>query len=330
MAKELLHGVPPPRPLCLPIVFSLGAKVENVTPDVFRNNPTKITSALRQMRAPLRADGVTCTFDPWLEVEALGAVVRRTGDGSCSVHWPGPSPAGELPDALCAPEELAQRGRVPIACEVLRRMNAVLNRDFLLMAGVTGPMTLAVTLCGARASGDRCSGPVADAAKELASAVATQLSTAYLEAGADLLLIHEAIRLEGDTEIGEEWASLLAPAVNVTRFYEALPMVQFVDGALADRSWDRLGEIQQDCIVCVPLETAMQRQSGGRTREGAKGIALPVGPLSSENFGEEALAALRAQMSELNPAVITTTGDVPPEADLKRLTQLLGQVARAA
>ena len=64
MAKELLRGVLPSRPLFLPILFSLGARVENIPLDIFLSNPTKITSSLRQMRGHLRADGVACYFDP--------------------------------------------------------------------------------------------------------------------------------------------------------------------------------------------------------------------------------------------------------------------------
>ena len=52
----------PPRPLFLPIVFSLGAKVENVPLATFLGNPAKISSALRQTRGPLGTDGVACYF----------------------------------------------------------------------------------------------------------------------------------------------------------------------------------------------------------------------------------------------------------------------------
>ncbi len=75
IAKGLLKGIVPARPLFLPIVFSLGAKVENVPLGMFLRNPTKIASSLRQIRSHLRSDGVACYFDPYLEVEALGATL---------------------------------------------------------------------------------------------------------------------------------------------------------------------------------------------------------------------------------------------------------------
>ncbi len=72
MMKSLLQGNPQPRPLIVPIVFALGAKIENLSFRAYLDNPTKISNSLRQIRAQLRTDGVACYFDPLLEMEALG------------------------------------------------------------------------------------------------------------------------------------------------------------------------------------------------------------------------------------------------------------------
>src|SRR5713101_824443 len=93
--KGLLNGVAPPRPLFLPIVFSVAARVENVPLRAFFANPTKISNSLRQVRARLRADGVTCYFDPFLEAEALGGVLQWTSDdGPPAIQWPEASEGG--------------------------------------------------------------------------------------------------------------------------------------------------------------------------------------------------------------------------------------------
>ena len=121
--RGLLQSIAPARPLFLPIVFSLGARIENVSLRNFLTNPTKISNALRQIRSHLRSDGITCYFDPYLESEALGGVLDWKSD-AChpSLRWPQPSHDGELPEGLCEPDETAQRGRVPIAVEVIRRL----------------------------------------------------------------------------------------------------------------------------------------------------------------------------------------------------------------
>src|SRR5690348_16360808 len=144
MAKDLLQGIAPPRPLFLPIVFSLGARVENLPLRAFLTNPTRITNALRQVRGRLPADGITCYFDPYLEVESLGAELRwQSDDQQPGVCWPGPARKGELPQRLRAPEEAVKAGRISMAGEVIRRLAALLRDDTLLMAGVSGPFTLA-------------------------------------------------------------------------------------------------------------------------------------------------------------------------------------------
>src|SRR4029077_18774449 len=79
--QRLLQGIPPSRPLFLPIVFSLGARIENLPLRNFLSNPTKIASALRQIRTHLRSDGLTCYFDPFLEAEALGGALDWDAEG---------------------------------------------------------------------------------------------------------------------------------------------------------------------------------------------------------------------------------------------------------
>src|SRR6266571_2702797 len=112
MAKGFLKGELPPRPLVLPIVFSLGAKVENVSAAAFLKNPTKIASALRQMRSHLQTDGVACYFDPYLEVEALGATLEYKSEGEPpGIRWPSSAAAGKIPSGLRSPEDAAQHGR---------------------------------------------------------------------------------------------------------------------------------------------------------------------------------------------------------------------------
>ena len=145
--RGLLQSIAPARPLFLPIVFSLGARIENISLRNFLTNPTKISNALRQIRTHLRSDGITCYFDPYLEAEALGGVLDWESDARRpSLRWPQPSHDGELPEGLCAPDETAKRGRVPIAIEVIRRLKPLVRDDFLLVAGVTGPLTLAAQL----------------------------------------------------------------------------------------------------------------------------------------------------------------------------------------
>jgi hypothetical protein len=333
MAKGLLNGVLPSRPLFLPIVFSLGAKVENVPFETFLGNPTKIFSSLRQMRGHLRTDGVSCYFDPYLEVEALGATLeRRTDDQPSLIHWPQPAEAGALPEGLRSAEEAARSARVPVAAEVIRRMNSLPNRDFLLMAVVSGPMTLAARITQAVQKENLRAEDVSVDAQELAASVVTQIATTFLEAGADLILIQEEILPAFSMESCDAWANLLAPAINVTRFYEALPMLQLANERTAPGNWDMICQHQWECVVSLPLETMASRHRGGslKNSDAMLGVALPLEAFTAdESGGNDILETLRPIIADLRPAVITTAGDIPDTTDMKRLAKVLGEVPRA-
>jgi Uroporphyrinogen decarboxylase (URO-D) len=329
MTKGLLIGKAPPRPLFLPIVFSLGAKVENVPLETFLSNPTKICSALRQMRSHLGTDGVACYFDPYLELEALGARVERGSDERLpSFHWQSEATRGEIPQGLCAPEEVTKRGRVPQAMEVMRRMSAIPQREFLLMASVTGPLTLAARMLGLAENGMVLSEEISEGAQEVAAAVVTQMATGFLQAGADTIFVQEEIvpRLNGQS--CEGWANLLAPAINVVRFYEALAVLLLTGANRAQEDWEMIFQREWDCVVCAP-PAAMAFQRGSEAPRANRGIALPLETFRQDGTGDEKLRReLPRLISEQRPAIITTAGDLPAGSDMKRLIRVLWEVPR--
>ena len=135
IVKNLLQGTAPPRPLFLPIVFSLGARIENMPLRSFLTNPTKITNSVRQIRGRVRSDGITCYFDPFLEAQALGGTVEwESGDYARAVRWPGPAFNGEVPAGLRSPEDSVKSSSVITAAEVIRRLKSLMRDDALLMA----------------------------------------------------------------------------------------------------------------------------------------------------------------------------------------------------
>jgi chemotaxis protein CheY-P-specific phosphatase CheC len=332
MAKGLSNGIAPTRPLLLPVVFSLGAKVENVPLGMFLSNPTKISNALRQMRGHLCSDGVPCYFDPLLEVEALGATLERVSDDQPPIiHWPAPAKIGELPHGLRSPEQATKSCRVSTALEVIRRMNALPQRDFLLMANVTGPLTLASHILQGHEENTQ-NEKLSDAAQELAAEVATQMASVYVEAGADLITIQEEVFPIVSAESCEGWANLLAPAINVVRFYEALPVLQLNATNPALANWEVIFQRSWDCVVCLPGEVLALRgkSENTRTTSATIGLSLPLKSFRVGGSGAEILPQnLESMISESRPAIITTAGDLPVTTDMKRLATLLGVVRRA-
>src|SRR5262249_6328224 len=160
-----------------------------------------------------------CYFDSYLEVEALGARLEYKSRGERpEIHWNASTKPGEMPGGLCSPEEAVRNGRIPVAAEVIRRMKAVANREFLLMAAVAGPMSLAAKVAQREENGSANERELSWEALEFASSMSTQTAAAFLEAGADVVLIYE----EAPTNLWgtewKEWKNLVAPTINVARF----------------------------------------------------------------------------------------------------------------
>jgi hypothetical protein len=330
--RRLLQGISPPRPLFLPIVFSLGARVENLPLRAFLGNPTKISNSLRQIRSHLRSDGVACYFDPVLEAEALGAALHwTTEDQPPSIEWPQRAMKGELPQGLRSPKEAAKSGRVAVAVEVIRRLKSLLRDDPLLMAGVTGPFTLAARLTQMDRETALRKEDLTDAALEIAASVTTQIASAFVEAGANLIFIQEEILPPLSAENCEAWASLLAPTINIIRFYEALPVLQLSNSSSFASNSDVIFQQHWDCLLCPALEISSANMAGRfpESRTATLGIGLPLEAFQPEESGSKDLDPfLRHAISEWRPALLTTAGDLPATIDRKCLIKTLDNISR--
>ncbi len=326
MVKGMLQGHPPPRPLFLPIVFSLGARLENLPLRAFLGNTTKISNSLRQIRAHLRSDGVACYFDPCLELEALGGTLCwEADDQPPTIHWPSSSVRGALPQGLRSPEEAPKGGRIPVATEVIRRLKSLLQEDPLLMAGVSGPLTLAARLTQLDREEPLLPGDVPESALEFAALVMQQISTALVEAGANAVFIQEAMLPALSSESCDAWASLLAPTLNIVRFYEALPVLLLTNSRTFAENRAAILPRQWDCVVCPALDAPNSQALRGTSRVGSTmlGIALGLEAFDSDAPGSPELgSSLNHLMSELRPVLVTTAGDVPRSTDMQRLMRV--------
>jgi hypothetical protein len=325
--KGLLQGTPPQRPLFLPIVFSLGAKVENLKLPAFLGNATKITNSLRQIRTYVRSDGVACYFDPYLEAEALGATLQYAADEQRpTLHWPHRADTGEQPENLRSPENAAKSSRVTVAVEVIQRLKSLMRDEPLLCAGVSGPFTLAAHLLDLRPADAPPREDFSDAALELAAATITQIATKFVEAGANLIFIQENIFPVLSPEHCDTWAASLSPAFNIIRFYEALPVLLITDARSFGANKQVVFARNWDCALCpaLPEPTSSPAEIASPPGRAGIGIALPTAPFqpaaasSAETFAQ----SLHTIMMELRPVLVTTAGDVPASTDSKLLARI--------
>jgi uroporphyrinogen-III decarboxylase len=317
--RSILQGAPPPRPLFLPIVFSRAARIENLPLPTFLANPTKITQALRQIRTHLRSDGLTCYFDPYLEIEALGGILEWGSSEQPSVHWARDPLNCELPVGARTMDELPAKGRIPMAVEVIRRMKSLVRDEALLTVGISGPFALAAQVMRAQghASGETeiSAGPL-----ELASEAIAPIAKAFLEAGANVVFIREEMPPSAPSLA--DWSSLLATTINIVRFYEAIPVLLLSVGA---QNLDLALRQSLDCVVCPVLSETLLRAADEWIEPAPAnlGFAIPASVTAEDQASlEKSAADLRRVVQILQPSLITTSGDVPPSADLRILNKL--------
>lgn len=320
--KELLQGNVAPRPLFVPIVFRLGTRVENLPLRAFLANPTKISNSVRQIRTRLQADAVSCYFDPFVEAEALGATLDWPSEqGPPVLCWPEPTAIDQIP-VLDSRDEIINRGRITVALEVIRRLKTLLREDCLLMAGVSGPSTLAARLSGLQPSGPLAARGVTSSAIAVAASAITQVSKAFAEAGANLVFFREdSLWLEGAGGV-EGWISLLTPIFNILRFYEVLPVLQIADERIFKTNAMAIVQGIQGCVVCATPDALadLLTQPDVIPESTAVGISLPSNAFREEQTSSaETSSFLTRLVAELRPALVTTAEDVPATTDLRHL-----------
>ena len=320
MIKAFMRGEPLPRPLLMPILFSLGARLENLPLRDFQSNPTKISNAMRQIRGVLKVDGLTCYYDPFLEAEALGCQREWQADGSGKLIPPSFTGLDDLREKLNPPDSVASQGRVPIACEVIQRLKVMLKDEPALAARVTGPLTLAGQLLGKECD----QSPLPAEMVEFAAEVTASVSKALLEAGADVILLTENFLPEISSEEAASYNSLLTPIFNVIRFYEALPVFLLTGGSECGASLRALLTSDWDCILCLGLAAAMN--AVGELQGRNVGVALPGSIFDSNNLNSKELADSIDGLTAQNHLILLTTAqDAPSNSDVGRITDVLGR-----
>lgn len=318
VVKAWLRGERPVHPLFAPLTFSLGARLENLSLASFVANPTKIVNALRQIRANLKLDGVTCYFDPFLEVDALGGRVEWRSDAP--VILPGQlADIRDLRARFSTREQILCHGRVPVVSEVLKRLKILLKEDPALMVGISGPLKLASQLAGT--SSDAIpQDEMIDFAAEFTAAIATH----FIEAGADVVILHESLPAAGNRELWQQWRGLLEPVINVVRFYEALPVLLLDETVSVAQVFEVLSP-SWECAVCVAESIANELGSLNGSAAGLA-IALPIKLFTSTGSSKDKdIARLREVVEQLRPIIVTTNADLPANADMKQVASLVAQ-----
>lgn len=256
------HGRVSPALVC-PLVLVQAAEIEALPDERFLTDATKLANGLRALRGAFGHDVIVTAAADDLAAIAAGA----GGPGA---------PA----------QQAVQHPRVAAAVEATRRL-AVTAEGAALAVALCGPAQLAAQLGQS---------PTDQAALETCGAVLLTLAKAFLEAGANLLLLVEAEPLSAASADG--WRSAASPLVNVARFHQAAAAVVLADGA--DATFAPRG-----AVVCLPPQQAGPGQGIALSPDPAAWPAPPAGvPLVTS------LGPVRGGFAECRAAVAMLTAAV--------------------
>lgn len=270
----------PHTPLFAPLLFSVAAQIEAITPLQMASDGTRLRKNIGELRRMLGLDAVMCAIPAGMEIEALG-IEMDAG------VWP-PKPAGKLPSSFTQDidiELLLSSQRIKASLEAVKQWQVDASEP-VIVAALTGPATLLVQLREAGLDADE------GAAYECVGRILAALARAYAEAGIHVLQLHESVQVNEPSI--EAWKGALGTAGNVARFHRIPPILIMEEVAppswpaqavpcptptqsaapplrLQGRAWS--GDIRQ--WPAMPGEEAIERYISS-VGEVAKGMEIPT------------------------------------------------------
>jgi hypothetical protein len=247
-----------------PLVLAQAAEIEALPVEQFLTDATKLANGLRALHTAFGTDViVTASADDLAAAAAGDLAAAAEGAGSPAAH-----------------------PRVAAAVEATRRL-AVTADDAALAVALCGPAGLAAQFGHS---------PADHAALETCGVVLLVLAKAFLEAGANLLLLVEAEPLPAASADG--WRSAVTPLVNVARFHQAAAAVVLADSAGAAIA-------PRGALVCLPPPQAGPGQGIALSPDPADWPAPPDGVPLVTSLGpvHGGFAECRAAVEMLTAAV---------------------------
>jgi hypothetical protein len=301
------------RPVFVPIVYRLAARIEQTLFMDMVSDPTTLTNVLDGAYKLLRQDGIVTNFDATLEAEFFG----------CPVDFPGDydPPTADWSSCDVKVANINNSWRLPVMLEAIKRLVQTRGREAAIIGTVIGPCSLAAKL-----------GEVSDTTISSVSDIVVKLTRSICETKVDALIIREDLlddRFYGVFAAYEKAATTAyVTLLNLTRFYNVagLLMVQSQKldelAALARKlapaglilSGQKLG--QDDLAYLKDLSTSQKL---------AVGLPLPLADLQAlaEQFKtcEEFI-----NVSQSGGFFYTSDGEVPPYISLEGLREISGKI----
>jgi len=294
-------------PPFIPLIYSYAARLMQAPVRRILTNPGLLAKSISTAQELFHSDALVFPVDDTLEAEAAGAAVRYVPDGPPLIAQPMVSTL-ELPQEPV--EALLQKGRLPLVFETLKRLKAELGREVDLLAGVTGPLTVAFQLGGEGLRENCLSDPQkAMAFFEFAGQFITRIIRTYGELGVTGILLGESCFSKAGVEMGSSLKSIYTPIMNTCSYYE-VPVIFYPDSIPA-ASLDIVSDLPWKGIIInrADLKRPLLKEWSAQGRF----IGLP---LTSEQLLNPSDSTLPDAVEDLidigsgSSFFITTAGDI--------------------
>lgn len=264
-----------------PALVQLGLSFSDVHGDAAR-----MAQAAASSYRQFGLESAAVPLDMCVEAEALGSIIDFRHGESAPAYPIVKRYAAGSPQALqlpASPEEILERGRIPVVLEAIKLLAADVGREIAIGAWVPGPMTLAMYLLDPEAIMASIveNSDVLRRRLESLALILAEVAGAYRKAGADFITIHEMGGSPG----------YLGPA---TFKRLVLPQLQRL-----------IASIPEPCVLSICGRTARALEAISQT--GA--AALSLDELSDVPLTRSALGSESVLFGNIDPVGVLAYGD---------------------
>lgn len=207
------------RPVFVPFVYGLAAKLSQLPLQEMVSDATYYTHALEETYKLLQYDGIVNNFDTTLEAETFG----------CEVEWPDNymAPRTTGCSKLQSQElNLEGSGRIPILLETTKRVVMSQGKETAVIGVLTGPCSLAKTITGYES--DEKSRDIENVIS-LAGRLLTKITRNLCELKIDAVFFREdLLGREYPAELlsrNKHYAAVYATLFNLIKYYNCYPVL---------------------------------------------------------------------------------------------------------
>lgn len=310
-----------PRIPVMPLVFSHACRLEQISVRRMLTDAGQLSKCLQNARELYGYDAIICPFDLTLEAEACGCAIQWKNNYelpfiSSHLSWEDNVERTDFSD-------LAQKGRIPIVLEALRRIKEVLGKNFPVAAGIAGPLTLAERLSNIDIPAGFQQNPHAmEKLLNFAANASLSLCKAFCEIQPDMIFIIDNHLHRLESQYLSFAYSLFKPLLKVIRFYNAYAIL--ISKSEKGGAMDTLLELKFDGLVTKAENAELSHlRESVHEKNMVFGNGIPIELLNSSEAETAKFLKRCFRGGRSERTFLTTEWEVPVETEAENILRLM-------